>query len=140
MKKRQRYSNYFSRAGAAMAASGGIALALEPADVLVFSHGPLSLRPQFVLTERFNDNVFYSNTDRRADLITTVSPGLKFQVGDDLPDQNHFTLLYMLDKSIYIDNPTLNALQHRVRADAHYTRTRFGIDGSDIYEALSSVL
>src|SRR5256885_8405799 len=111
MKKSQRYSNYFCMAGAAFAASGGIASALEPSDVLVFSHGPLSLRPQFVLTERFNDNVFYSNSDRRADLITTVSPGLKFQVGDDLPDQNHFVVLYMLDQAFYIDNPTLDALQ-----------------------------
>jgi hypothetical protein len=140
MKKTQTYSRYFCLAGTAVAVSGNMAFALEPSDVLVFSHGPLSLRPQFVLTESFDDNVFYSQTGLRSDLITTVSPGLKFQIGQDFPDQNHFSILYMLDKSVYIDNPGLNALQHRVQAEAHYTQPRFGIDGSDTYQVLSSVL
>src|SRR5262249_15948052 len=122
------------------AVSAGASFALEPSDVLIFSHGPLSLRPQFVLGERFSDNVFYSNTDRRSDFITSVSPGLRFQVGENLPHQNHFSVLYMLDKVVYLDNPNLNALQNRIRADAHYTQNRFGIDGSDIFETLSSVL
>src|SRR5262245_37547397 len=48
MKKSQRYTLGIWLAGAAAAASGNV-FALEASDILVFSHGPLSLRPQLGL-------------------------------------------------------------------------------------------
>jgi hypothetical protein len=123
-----------------MAAAAGTARALEPSDLLVFSHGPLSLRPQFRVAETFDDNVFYTKTDRRSDLVTSVAPGLKFQVGDNVPDQNHFVVTYTLDKLIYLDNSGLSTLEHFVRSGAHYEGNRVTIEGQDVYEILSGVL
>ena len=71
MKKKTRsycnYCSYYWLAVAAAASSSQI-LALEASDVLVFSKGPLSLRPQFGLTEQFDDNIFYEDTDLESQL------------------------------------------------------------------------
>ena len=98
MKKTQKNCFYLRTCGAALAAAAANVFALEPSDVLVFSHGPLSLRPQLGVSEQFNDNIFYSDIARRSDFITMISPGLKLLVGQDLPDQNHIKLQYTLDE------------------------------------------
>jgi hypothetical protein len=140
MKKSQtNYSRYWWL-GAAIAASAGRVLALEASDVLVYSHGPLSLRPQFGFVEQFNDNIFYSGANGASDFITTFSPGLNFQVGQDLPTENHVKLSYALDEIIYAEHSSQNALQHHFVTDTHFEKNRFGIDGADRYEFLSSVL
>jgi hypothetical protein len=134
---------YISRclAGAAGAfACAGPAIALEASDILVYSHGPLSLRPQVGFVEQFNDNVFYSKDDAETDFVTVISPGVKLQFGQDLPTENHINLNYYLEQVLYIDHSSLNATQHKLATDIHFSRTRFTIDGGDRLELLSSVL
>lgn len=140
MKKSQTYSIYYWLAGAAAAFSANSAIAVEASDILVFSKGPLSLRPQFGLVEEFNDNIFYDDDDRESDFITTVSPGLKLQLGQDLPTENHITLAYTYDRSFYVHNSSQNANQHHFITDTMFKKHRFSIEGADRFEMLSSVL
>lgn len=140
MKKSQTYSICYWLAGAAAAASTAPVFAVEASDVLVFSKGPLSLRPQFGLVEQFDDNIFYEDTDRDSDFITVVSPGLKLQLGQDLPNENHVVLAYTYDRSFYVHNSSQNANQHHFITDTFFKKNRFSVEGADRYELLSSVL
>jgi hypothetical protein len=139
-KKSQTYYFRFCLAGAAIFAAPAQMHALEASDVLVFSHGPLSLRPQLGITEQFDSNVFYLDQDPESDFITTIAPGLKFLVGQDLPNENHIKLQYTLEELIYANNDDLNATQHKFLTDTHFKKNRFTIDGADRFEMLSSVL
>lgn len=140
MKKSQRYYIRLLCAGAASTAVATNVRALEASDVLVFSHGPMSLRPQFEIVEQFNDNIFYLERDKQFDFITTFAPGLKFLVGQDLPNENHIKVQYTLEELLYADHSSQNATQHKFLTDTHFERGRFGIDGSDHFEMLSSIL
>src|SRR5947199_222643 len=74
--------------------------ALEPSDVLIFSKEPVSLRPQLGITETYNDNIF-SQPEGKSDLITTLSPGLKFRLGREAG--NFLALDYTFTHSLYLD-------------------------------------
>lgn len=140
MKKSQTYSICYWSAGAATAASTAQLFAFEASDVLVFSKGPLSLRPQFGFVEQFDDNIFYDNANRQSDFITVLSPGLKLQLGQDLPAENHVVLSYTYDRSFYVHNSSQNANQHHIITDTFFKKHRFSVEGTDRFELLSSVL
>jgi hypothetical protein len=111
--------------------------AIAPEDVLVFSKGPVTLRPQLDLTEQYNDNIFFRNTDREADFLSIISPGLEFEVGRD---ENFMRLDYSWDNFFYADNDELNADQHRLRFQNSLVLDDFSVTGRDNIEFLSSVL
>src|SRR3954464_4664531 len=140
MKKSRTYCFRFWLMGAATAACAGHLRAFEASDVLVFSHGPLSLRPQLGITEQFDDNIFYLDQNKQSDFVTTFAPGLKLLLGQDLPTENHIKVQYTLEELVYADHSDQNATQHKFLTDTHFTKSRFGIDGADRYEMLSSVL
>jgi hypothetical protein len=140
MKKSRTYHLHLWLMGAATAACAGNLRAIEASDVLVFSHGPLSLRPQLGITEQFNDNIFYLDQNTKSDFVTTFAPGLKLLLGQDLPNENHIKLQYTLEEVLYADHTDQNATQHKFLTDTHFAKGRFDIDGADRYEILSSVL
>jgi hypothetical protein len=140
MKKSQRHHFRFSLVGVAAAVSAANLLAFEPSDVLVFSHGPLSLRPQFGLSEQFNDNIFYLDQNKKSDFITTIAPGVKLQLGQDLQNENHIKVQYALEELVFAQNSSQDATQHKFLTDTHYEKSRLGIDGADHFDMLSSVL
>lgn len=111
---------------------------LEPSDVLYFSKGPVSLRPQLEIDETYNDNVFYTNQRRRSDFVTMVSPGLNLQVGEE--SYNHIKLGYNFERLEYIDHSELDANQHRIALKDHFEKGRFLLDGRDQIQFLSSTL
>lgn len=117
-----------------------IASALEVSDVLAYSLGPVSLRPQVSAFSEFNDNIFFRQTNVESDLIFGISPGIRALMGDDLPDQNHISLSYKLEQDFYIDHSELNAMQHRFAFDGFYGTEKTQIQGSDRVEFLSSTL
>lgn len=123
---------------------GGLVLAsttawgLEPSDVLLFSKGSFSLRPQLGVSETYDDNVRYQSRDERDDFITMVSPGLIGQYGT--LDHNFLKLGYTYDRLTYADNSELDANQHHVRFGGRVQLSRFTITGKDEIEFLSSVL
>src|ERR1041385_6309082 len=82
------------------------AAGLEPEDVLFIKAGPLTIRPQVALTETYNDNIFYQAKDPLQDFITTISPGLRLQLGR--PEHNFIALGYTYDQLLYAENSDLN--------------------------------
>jgi hypothetical protein len=115
--------------------------AIEATDVLLFSKGPVSLRPQFTVVETFNDNVFFGDNvriARESDFITGFSPGFNLLVGDS--PENTLKLSYAYDRFIYAIHPDLGADQHRASLYDHFEYHRFTIVGSDRTEFLTSIL
>jgi len=43
---------------------------------------PMTLTPSVTVSEEFNDNVFLDNTRKEWDLITRITPGVSFGVGE----------------------------------------------------------
>jgi hypothetical protein len=123
---------------AGMALSGLKCIGLEASDVLFFSKGPVSLRPQLQLAESFNDNIFFNNQNKKSDFVSTISPGLNFQVGTE--DYNYFKLRYAFDRLLYLSHPLLDANQHRIGTESHFEKRRIAVNGSDEIDFLSSVL
>jgi hypothetical protein len=113
-------------------------LGLEASDVLFFSKGPVSLRPQLSVGGTFNDNIFYNNSDKASDFYTTLSPGLNLQVGTE--DYNFFKLGYTFEHLNYFDHSELDADQHHFLIQDHFERSRFVIEGNDTIDFLSSIV
>jgi hypothetical protein len=129
-------------ASAAGFAGAATSHALEASDVLVFSKGPVSLRPQLEVVEQFTDNVYYNSPTigRVSDFITILSPGLRLVAGQDLPKENHFVLSYTLDDLIYAEESSQDAVQHRIGTNSRFKWSRFELEGNDRVEFLSSAL
>jgi hypothetical protein len=111
--------------------------ALEPEDVLLFQAGPLSLKPQLAISEIYNDNILYSQ-DPVSDFVTSLSPGLKVQVGR--MEHNHIALTYTYDHLFYLENGFLDAGQHTVELGTRLQGKRLTLSGSDRIYLLSSPL
>jgi hypothetical protein len=69
--------------------------------------------PSLTLSEEFDDNVFYSSTSPRSDLVSRASPGVELGY-----KSKPFTLLARssIDSEIYVDNTQLNDIASRKRA------------------------
>ncbi|MHC1766572.1 MAG: outer membrane beta-barrel protein [Verrucomicrobiia bacterium] len=124
--------------GLAVVSTGLSVAALEPEEVLSFKTGPLSLRPQFSLGESYSDNIFYEGTDEADDFITTLSPGLKLQLGR--PDHNNLQLNYQYDHLLYADNSDLDTGQHTIDLKSAIAFERLRLEGMDRIQVLSSPL
>ncbi len=140
MKKMRIISGWSAAAGVAAMASGPAAHALEASDFLMFSRGSVSLRPQLELVEQFSDNIFYEKRNGTSDLITVISPGLRFLAGEDLPSANHISVSYKMEQMLYLETTSQNAMQHHITTATHLSRGRFTLDGADRLDFLSSAL
>jgi hypothetical protein len=112
--------------------------ALDPGKLLLYSNGPLSLKPQFNLTETFNDNITYRKENQKADLISVISPGLALQLGRR--DFNIFEFTYFYDRLMYADNNEFDANQHHISTRLRLKHRRLTLDGTDTLDFLSSPL
>jgi hypothetical protein len=117
---------------------GSQVLAVEPEDVLFYKAGPLTLRPQFSLSEMYNDNIFYQHSDAVEDFVTTISPGLKLQLGR--PEHNYLSLGYTLDELFYANNPDLDTPQHTLEIKDQFVWQRLKLIGVDHFQYLNSPL
>lgn len=98
----------------------------------------MALKPQFELSETYDDNITYREEDQEADFKTVFSPGLTIQAGD--LTLNYLELTYFYDRVVYADLADLNADQHRVSFVSHFEKRRFTLDGRDDYQHLISPL
>ncbi len=101
--------------------AGGEAQAEWDAEkYLIYSLGPVSLRPQLEVAETYDSNLFYAETDQVDDLVTTVRPGLVLFLGK--AEEDFVSLRYTLDASLYSERDDLNNIGHGL---VHRTRYRF---------------
>ena len=70
--------------------------AFEPEDILAPSIGPVLILPKATLSTSYEDNVFLSgnNIKNIDDVVTTFSPGVGFQYGQNLLDNNYIGIDY----------------------------------------------
>ena len=99
-------------AAAAFATVLGTASALQPSDFLAYSIGPLTLRPQLEIAQRFDNNLFYTSDGQINDFITLITPGINLSVGK--ADHNFISLDYGMESRFYFENDRLNAINHSV--------------------------
>lgn len=101
------------------------------------SYAKFTFRPTVAVTEQYNDNIFLTAADEEDDLITTVSPGLKFVYSPN--SALDFDLDYNLNFRYYRDNSGLDdtsirdAQNIRFRTQARPLKRVF-IDIIDTYE------
>ena len=117
---------------------GGAAKAMDASDLLVYDIGPLTLRPLFDLSETYNDNVLFRGKDLVSDFVTTVTPGIKLQLGQG--GGNLISASYLHDEIIYAQKNQLSAGQDHFVTGVRYLGNRLSIDGRDQIDSLSTVL
>lgn len=109
--------------------------AAEAADYLLFSKGPLLLRPRLSVSEEYNNNIF-SQEEGEGDLITTISPGLNIQFGRAA--NNFIALDYSFGQHFYLDRGDLNAGEHSFGLRSRIQGERLVLSGYDNVQLLSS--
>ena len=117
---------------------GGAAKAMDASDLLVYDIGPLTLRPLFDLSETYNDNVLFRGKDLVSDFVTTVTPGIKLQLGQG--GGNLISASYLHDEIIYAQQNQLSAGQDHFVTGVRYLGNRLSIDGRDQIDSLSTLL
>jgi hypothetical protein len=123
-----------------LAGSTSSVSAIEASDVLVYSKGPVSLRPHVGAFTEYNDNIFYRGSNVKSDVIFDLAPGVKLLVGENKPKENHIYLDYRMDQLWYMDDSGLDALQHRAMLNGRYSTGRTTIEGKDEFTYASTPL
>jgi hypothetical protein len=85
----------------------------------------------------FRTNVL-SLQPRVADVIGTVSPGIKIQYGSD--ELNFVGVEYNLDSARYLDQGIAPSPMHRIRAQLRFERSRLKLEASQTASFVSSFL
>jgi len=129
---------------AGLFAAGARALALDASDVLVYSFGPVHVRPRVTVSGRYDDNIFFQGNKSLAgvtaqdDFITTVSPSLNFQLGR--LQGNHIQVSYEMDQSLYARNNAQDHRDHLFSLNTRLQGNRVSLEGSDDVQILSGIL
>jgi hypothetical protein len=130
-------TGFYSFLGLALSSARAV-WALEPSEILLIQKGPFALKPQFEVTETYDDNITYREEGKEADFKTVVSPGLTLQVGDKTFNYIDFTYFY--DRVQYAETSELNANQHRAALVSRFEKRRFLLEGRDEFKSLASPL
>lgn len=116
------------------------AASLDPKSLLLFSVGPVSIRPQLSAAQVYNDNIYYSDRTKVGDFQTIASPGVKLMVGREEPGFNFATLQYFYDRVQHWQETELSANQHRLALNSLFNRGKFTLQGQDRVDFLSSTI
>ena len=107
-----------------------ITFALFLAIVSICLSGPargeeFKVVPSAAISEKYDDNVFYTEKDRKGDWVTTISPGLEVINRTEKMDAN---LKARVDAIYYAGQTDLNAWDQSYRGNFRYALTnRFGL-------------
>ncbi len=107
------------------------ASALDAADVLSYSTGPVVFRPRLTSGVQYNDNLFYATGFRQvSDFLFVVRPGLDFWLGKPTGD-NFFKLSYDMDNLFYSEYSGQNSSDHDFGLTSTLKSSRFTLENSD---------
>ena len=140
---------------AGLFAAGTRAWAVDASDVLVYSLGPVRVRPHVGVSEEYNDNIFFRSGKPRLvpiatniflvvpqpkedDFITIISAGTDVHLGRR--DANHVSVDYTMDKSWYLDHQEEGHIDHTVVANTFLQGNRLSLTGNDRLQFLSGIL
>jgi len=146
---RSKRGHCFLAVAAGLSAAGTQARALDASDVLVYSLGPLHVRPHLTVMEQYNDNIFYRPSKPTPgfpflpiedDFITIISPGVSLNLGRRDAHANHIFLDYTLEDSLYATHNDQNHLDHTVSLNTYLAGSHVSLDGNDRVQFLSGIL
>ncbi|MCH2382342.1 MAG: hypothetical protein MK290_06470, partial [Pedosphaera sp.] len=111
------------------------ARAIEPEDILAPIVGPVVILPHVSLSESYDDNVFLLSDEQGKidDLVTTLSPGIGLQFGENILDSNYIGLDYTMSQQWYAENNELNNDSHALTSGINYSKEgKFTFTGGDM--------
>ena len=117
--------------------------AFEPEDILAPSIGPVLILPKATLSTSYEDNVFLSgnNIKNVDDVVTTFSPGVGLQYGQNLLDNNYIGIDYSPSFLWYADNNELNTDNHSLSFGINYQKEgKFTFSGTDKIDLNNTLL
>ena len=117
--------------------------AIEPEDILAPSIGPVLILPKATLSTTYDDNVFISRNNIKDvdDVVTTFSPGVGLQYGQNLLDSNYIGIDYSPSFLWYADNNELNTDNHSLTFGVNYQKEgKFTFTGTDNIELRNTLL
>ena len=136
---------------AGASALAGQAHAFDATDLLAYKAGPLLIRPNMAVSERFDDNVRLQQDEfKSSDFITFFTPSLTLTLGrKDInnpyfnfgeSEENYVSLNYIFNKYIYATHSDLSANDHTLSFSNRLKGNRLKLEGTDAMNILNSVL
>jgi len=117
--------------------------AIDPQELLAPIVGPVVILPHVSLSESYDDNVFLLNDEQRKidDLVTTLSPGIGLQFGENILDSNYIGLDYTLSQQLYAEKSELNNDSHALTFGINYLKEgKFTFTGGDMIRLDNTLL
>ena len=119
------------------------ALAVEPEDILAPTLGPVVILPHASLSGTYDDNVFYLSDEQGTidDFVTSLSPGVSLQYGQNILDANFIGLDYTLTQNWYAENSEISSDNHALTFAINYQKEgKFRLSGTDSIRIANSIL
>ena len=119
------------------------ALAVEPEDILAPTVGPVVILPHASLSGTYDDNVFYLSDEQGTidDFVTSLSPGVSLQYGQNILDANIIGLDYTLTQNWYAENSEISSDNHALTFAINYQKEgKFRLSGTDSIRIDNSIL
>jgi len=116
---------------------------IEPEDILAPIVGPVVILPHVSLSESYDDNVFLLSDEQGKidDLVTTLSPGIGLQFGENILDSNYIGLDYTLSQNWYAEYNELNSDNHALTFGINYLKEgKFTFTGGDMIRLDNTLL
>ena len=147
---RLKRGQYFLTIAAGLSAAGARTWAVDASDVLVYSIGPVRVRPHLAVSEQYDDNIFYRGSKSPPDPVTglpllveddfvsMVSPGVDLQLGH--LDGNHIRFSYELNQMFYARHNDQDHRDHLLSLNTRLHGNRVSLEGSDSVQFLSGIL
>ena len=117
--------------------------AIDPQELLAPIVGPVVILPHVSLSESYDDNVFLLSDEQGKidDLVTTLSPGIGLQFGENILDSNYIGLDYTLSQQWYAENNELNNDSHALTFGINYLKEgKFTFTGGDMIRLDNTLL
>ena len=131
---------------AAVALSFGQAVSVqgvEPEDILAPIVGRVLILPHVSLSESYDDNVFLLSDEQGKidDLVTTLSPGIGLQFGENILNSNYIGLDYTMSQQWYAENSEINRENHVLTFGINYLKEgKFTFTGGDMIRLDNTLL
>ena len=117
--------------------------AVEPEDILAPTIGPVVILPHASLSETYDDNVFFlsDNQGKIDDFVTSLSPGVSLQYGQNLIDSNFIGFDYSLTQNWYAENSEISSDNHALTFAINYQKEgKYRFSGTDSIRFDNSIL
>ena len=117
--------------------------AIDPQELLAPIVGPVVILPHVSLSESYDDNVFLLSDEQGKidDLVTTLSPGIGLQFGENILDSNYIGLDYTMSQQWYAEHNELNTDSHALTFAINYQKEgKFTFSGADMIRLDNTLL